>query len=56
MLYDAAGKPMKVLVNKKVSTGTYETHWSATGMANGSYFISGSKDNGTKQTLTLVKQ
>lgn len=56
MLYDGAGKPLKVLVNKKVAAGTYTTQWSAVGMANGSYFISGSKDNGTKQTLTLIKQ
>ncbi len=56
LLYDAAGKPVKVLVNKKVEAGTYTTQWNANGMAKGSYFISGSKDNGTKQTVTVVKQ
>ena len=56
MLYDAAGKPLKVLVNKKVEAGTYTTQWNANGMANGSYFISGNKDGGTKQTITIVKE
>ncbi|MEO8765512.1 MAG: DUF4331 family protein [Ginsengibacter sp.] len=56
MLYDAAGKPVKVLVNKKVEAGSYTTQWNANGMAKGPYFISGSKDNGTKQTLKIVKE
>jgi hypothetical protein len=56
MLYDASGKPVKVLVNKKVEAGTYTTQWNANGMAKGSYFISGSKDNGAKQTITVVKE
>ena len=56
MLYDASGKPVKVLVNKKVEAGTYTTQWNANGMAKGSYFISGSKDGGAKQSVTVVKE
>ncbi len=56
MLYDASGKPLKVLVNKKVEPGTYTAQWNANGMAKGSYFISGNKDGGTKQTVTVVKE
>ena len=56
MLYDVSGKPLKVLVNKKVEAGTYTTEWNANGMAKGSYFISGNKDGGPKQTLTVVKE
>ena len=56
MLYDATGKPVKVLVNKKVEAGTYTTQWNANGMAKGSYFISGSKDGGAKQSLKVVKE
>lgn len=56
MLYDATGKPVKVLVNKKVEAGTYTTQWNANGMAKGSYFISGSKDGGDKQSITVIKQ
>jgi Domain of unknown function (DUF4331) len=56
MLYDASGKPVKVLVDQKVQAGTYTTQWNTNGMAKGSYFISGSKDNGAKQTIPVVKQ
>jgi hypothetical protein len=56
MLYDATGKALKVLVNEKVQPGTYTKQWNAGGIAKGAYFISGSKDNGDKQTLKLVKE
>ncbi len=56
MLYDAVGKPVKVLVNKKVQAGTYTLRWDLNGMAKGSYFISASRDGGSKQTLTVVKE
>ncbi len=56
MLYDGAGKAIKVLVNKKVNAGTYTTQWNANGLTKGSYFISGSKDKGSSQTITVVKE
>jgi len=56
MLYDAAGKAVKVLVNKKVEAGTHTLQWNLNGMAKGSYFISGSKDNGPQQSLKVVKE
>jgi len=56
MLYDASGKPLMELVNQRVQPGTYTKQWSAAGITAGAYFISGSKDNGTRQTLKLVKQ
>ena len=56
MLYDASGNVLKVLVDKKVQAGTYTIQWNANGMAKGSYFISGSKDGGSKQTITVVKE
>ena len=31
-LYDASGKPLKVLVNRRVEAGTYTTQWNANGM------------------------
>jgi hypothetical protein len=55
MLYDATGKALKVLVNEKVQAGTYTKQWNASDIAKGAYFISGSKDNGSKETLKLVK-
>jgi hypothetical protein len=56
MLYDVTGKVLKVLVNEKVQAGTYTKQWNAGSIAKGAYFISGSKDNGDKQTLKLVKE
>ena len=56
MLYNAAGQPVKILVSKKVAAGTYTTQWNAHGMAKGSYFISGSRDGGSRQTVTIVKE
>jgi hypothetical protein len=56
MLYDAEGRPVKILVNKKVEAGTYDLQWNLNGMAKGSYFISGSRDGGSKQTITVVKE
>jgi len=55
-LYDASGKPLMELVNQRVQPGTYTKQWSAAGIASGAYFLSGSKDNGTKQTISLIKQ
>jgi Domain of unknown function (DUF4331) len=55
MLYDATGKPLQVLVDEKVQPGTYTKQWNAGTIAKGAYFISGSKDNGSKQTIKLVK-
>jgi hypothetical protein len=56
MLYDVSGKPLKVLVNKKVEAGTYTTQWNANGMASGTYYISASKNGGSIQTLKVVKE
>ncbi len=55
-LYDATGNVLKVLVNQRVQAGTYTTQWNASALAKGSYFISGNKDGGAKQSLTIVKQ
>ncbi|MEP6615919.1 MAG: DUF4331 family protein [Ginsengibacter sp.] len=55
MVYDASGKAMKVLVNKKQEAGTYRLQWNAGSLGKGSYFISISKNGAVKQTLPLVK-
>jgi hypothetical protein len=54
-LFDATGKPLKVLVNKKQEAGTYSVQWSANGFAKGSYFITALKDGEVKQTITVIK-
>jgi hypothetical protein len=54
-LYDASGKPVKILVNKMQEPGTYDVQWNINSMPKGSYFISGAKDGQPKQTITVVK-
>jgi hypothetical protein len=56
VLYDASGKPVKVLVNKKQPAGIYNVQWNAAGLANGVYFISVSQNGTVKQTIQLSKQ
>ncbi len=56
MLYDASGKPLKVLVNKRVEAGTYNLQWNTNGLAKGTYLISASRDGGAKQSLKIIKE
>ena len=56
VLYDATGRALKVLVDKKVEGGTYTTAWNTNGMANGPYFISASRDGGPQQSLKVIKE
>ncbi len=37
-IYDAAGRQVATLVNEKMSAGTYEADWDASGMSSGVYF------------------
>ncbi|MCB0722799.1 MAG: T9SS type A sorting domain-containing protein [Ignavibacteriae bacterium] len=39
-IYDVTGKLIEVLVNQKLSAGTYEIQWNADGFASGVYFYS----------------
>jgi hypothetical protein len=55
VLSDAAGQPVKVLVNKRHEPGTYTIQWNANGVANGAYFISASKNGVVKQSLKVMK-
>jgi hypothetical protein len=52
---DIAGKPVKVLTNKKQAVGTYNIEWNAASLAKGSYFITIMKNGVVKQILPLVK-
>ena len=52
---DVAGKPIKVLANKKQMAGTYNIEWNAASLAKGSYFITIMKNGVVTQTLPLVK-
>jgi hypothetical protein len=54
-VYDASGKLVKVLSNKRQDPGTYHLQWNAGSLTKGAYFISISKNGAVKQTLPLVK-
>jgi flagellar hook assembly protein FlgD len=55
-VYDATGRAVKTLVNKRQEAGTYSLQWDMTGLADGSYFITAEKNGAVAQTLTVVKQ
>ncbi len=54
-VYDAQGKEIKVLVNKRLDAGSYTEQFNAKGLGAGIYFIKVSKDGAVKQTLKIVK-
>ena len=55
-VYDAQGKEVKVLVNKKQPAGSYTETFNGKGLGAGIYFVKIIKDGEVKQTLKLVKE
>jgi flagellar hook assembly protein FlgD len=53
---DASGKQVKVLVSKQHEAGTYTVHWNGAALPKGTYYISATKRDGVKQTISVVKQ
>jgi hypothetical protein len=56
ILYDMAGKAVKVLVSKRHDAGTYSVDFNTDGLTNGTYMINGLKDGKKARTLQVVKQ
>jgi hypothetical protein len=54
-VYDAQGKAIKVLVNKRQDAGSYTEQFSGKELGAGIYFIKVSQDGAVKQTLKVVK-
>ena len=54
-VFDAFGKQIKVLVNKKMDAGNYTETFNASGLSQGIYFIKLLNDGSVKQTLKIVK-
>lgn len=54
-LYNAEGKQLKVLVNKKLNAGTYTQSWGGSELTKGIYFIQVAKDGVVKQSIRVVK-
>ena len=54
-MYDAQGKVLQVLVDKKQEPGIYTVQANVKGLANGSYVILASKNGDVKQSINLIK-
>ena len=55
VMYDAQGKALQVLVDKKQEPGVYTVQANVKGLANGSYVILASKNGDVKQSINLIK-
>jgi hypothetical protein len=55
VMYDAQGKVLQVLVDKKQEPGVYTVQANVKGLANGSYVLLASKNGEVKQSVTLIK-
>ena len=54
-VYNAEGKVLKVLVNKKLDAGTYTQNWNGSDLTSGSYLIQITKNGAVKQSIRVVK-
>jgi len=52
-IYNALGEEVKVLLDKELTTGTYEVEWNATGLPSGVYFYQ-LKTNGYDETKKMI--
>jgi len=55
-VYDATGKQVAVLVNKRQSPGTYNVEWKAGSNAKGIYFINAMVNGMLSQSVRVAKQ
>ncbi len=55
VMYNAQGQQVKVLMNKKVEAGVYDMNVDGSRLTKGAYFIQISKNDGVKQTLSVIK-
>jgi hypothetical protein len=55
-VYDATGKQVAVLVNKRQSPGTYNIEWKAGSNAKGIYFINAIVNGTITQSVRVAKQ
>jgi Domain of unknown function (DUF4331)/Secretion system C-terminal sorting domain len=54
-VYNAEGKVVKVLVNKKLNAGIYTQNWNGSGLTSGAYLIQVTKNGAVKQSIRVVK-
>jgi hypothetical protein len=54
-VYDAKGKQIAVLLNRKQDAGEYNIQWNASSNAKGMYFINTTIDGTLKQSIKVSK-
>ena len=54
-VYNAEGKVMKVLVNKKLNAGFYTQSWNGSDLTKGTYLVQVTKNGAVKQSIRVVK-
>jgi Domain of unknown function (DUF4331)/Secretion system C-terminal sorting domain len=54
-VYNAEGKVMKVLVDKKLNAGFYTQSWNGSGLTKGTYLVQVTKNGAVKQSIRVVK-
>jgi hypothetical protein len=56
IIYNALGREVTILVNEKLSTGSYEVDWNASGYPSGVYFYKLETDDFVKaRKMVLIK-
>lgn len=55
-VFDAEGRPVKVLMNQNQKPGTYTLNWQAPEISKGSYFIQFSVDGQVRNSMKIIKQ
>jgi hypothetical protein len=55
VVYDAQGRLVTELVNKKQEAGVYSVEWDTRKLGSGSYIITALKDGNKKQAIELIK-
>ena len=55
VVYDMQGSVIKVLADKKHDAGVYTLKWNNSNLASGTYIVTAIKNNGTKQTIKVIK-
>ena len=55
VVFDAQGRMVKELVNKKHEAGVYTVEWNTSKLSSGSYVITAIKDGEKKQAIQLIK-
>ncbi len=55
VVYDAQGKVVKILVDRRLDKGIHTVQWNTSGLAKGSYLVTATKNGNMKQTINMVK-